>query len=416
MAPPRIPGLATFSMRLAVDFNSYFASVEQQLDPALRGRPVGVVPMMADTTCCIAASYEAKKCGVKTGTLVREARRLCPEIRFIVGDHAKYVEFHHRAIAAIDEVCQVVDVPSIDEMHCELNARDAAPERAKAIARRIKENLYAKVGEYLKCSIGIAPNAYLAKTASDMQKPDGLIVIEAQDLPQVLFRLDLRDFCGIGPRMERRLRAHGLHTAEQLCTASKERLREAWGGVEGEIMWRRLRGEAVWTPPSGQRSIGHSHVLPPAMRNDADAHAVIHRMLQKTAMRLRKQGFVCASMHIHIGHAGEDRGWGKDGRFSQTQDTGALTRYLDRLWDARPRGAHVPLSVGVVLGNLAPAAQQTLPLFADSPVRPALNGAIDRINLRFGKSALYFGHSHGAQDHAPMRVAFTRIPDLDTER
>lgn len=402
-------------MRLAVDFNSYFASVEQQLDPALRGLPVGVVPTLAETTCCIAASYEAKAFGVKTGTRVREARQLCPDIRFIVGDHAKYVEFHHRLIAAIDEICQVIDVPSIDEMHCELNKEDSTPECARALARRIKDNIYGKVGEHLKCSIGIAPNAYLAKTASDMQKPDGLVMIEPQDLPHVLHPLELRDFCGIGPSMEKRLRAHGIHTARDFCSASKEELRRAWGSIEGEIMWRRLRGEQVWSAPSQQKSIGHSHVLEPAMRNDKDAHAVIHRMLQKAAMRLRKYEFVCAAMQVHIGYSGEE-GWSKDGRFSQTQDTAALTRYLDTLWQARPRNRRKLLSVGVVLTNLTAAAQQNLSLFEQSPVQPALNGAVDKINLRFGKSALYFGHSHGAQDHAPMRVAFTRIPDLDTER
>lgn len=402
-------------MRLAVDFNSYFASVEQQLDPAVRGLPVGVVPTMAETTCCIAASYEAKKFGVKTGTMVRDARKLCPGIQLIVGDHAKYVEFHHRLIAAIDEICQVVDVPSIDEMHCELNTRDATPERAKAIAQRIKQNIYGKVGAHLKCSIGIAPNAYLAKTASDMQKPDGLVVIEQTDLPAILFPLELRDFCGIGPRMEQRLRAHGINTAQDFCIASKEQLRQAWGSIEGEIMWRRLRGEQVQTARSEQKSIGHSHVLPPAMRNDKDAHAVIHRMLQKAAMRLRKSGFVCASLRIQIGYMDADS-WGKDGRFSQTEDTATLTRYLDLLWQSRPKIRQKPMSVGVVLANLTVAEQRTLSLFDESPKNPALNQTLDRINRRFGKSALYFGHSHTAQDHAPMRVAFTRIPDLETER
>ncbi|MGH8455402.1 MAG: DNA polymerase [Stenotrophobium sp.] len=403
-------------MRLAVDFNSFFASVEQQLDPALRGRPVGVVPSLAETTCCIAASYEAKKFGVKTGTLVREAKKLCPEILLIVGDHTKYVEYHHRLVAAIDSVLQVEWTPSIDEMHCALNLRDQTPERASAIARRIKQNIYKTVGEYLKCSIGIAPNSYLAKTASDMQKPDGLVVIEQKDLPQILHPLELRDFCGVGASMERRLHAHGIHTSEQLCAASKEELHRAWGSVEGDLMWARLRGEEVYAPPVEQRSIGHSHVLPPQLRNDTDAHAVIHRMLQKAAMRLRKMKFVAGAMHIRISYLGHDS-WSADGRFSETQDTISLSHFLDSLWARRPhRKTPAPMAVGVTLLDLRAEQQQTLPLFAEEPAHPKLYQTVDKLNLRYGKNTVYFGRAHTARDSAPMRIAFTRIPDLDTER
>lgn len=404
-------------MRLAVDFNSYFASVEQQLDPALRGRPVAVVPSLADTTCCIAASYEAKKFGVKTGTLVREAKQLCPGIRLIVGDHSKYVEYHHRLWKVIDSVLPIYWTPSIDEMHCELNKRDQTPERAKFYAMRIKQAIREQVGECLTCSIGIAPNAYLAKTASDMQKPDGLVIIEKKDLPQILYRLELRDFCGVGPRMEKRLRAHGIETVEQLCSASREALRLAWGSIEGELMWARLRGEEVHTPPTEQRSIGHSHVLPPAMRNDVSAYAVIHRMLQKAAMRLRKMQFVTGSMHIRISYAHQES-WNRDGKFSETHDTIALGHFLDSLWAHRPKGpsAPKPYAVGVTLLNLRPEQQQTLPLFAEEKPHEVLYKTVDKLNLRYGKNTVYFGRAHTARDHAPMRIAFTRIPDLDTER
>ena len=404
-------------MRLAVDFNSYFASVEQQLDPSLRGRPIAVVPSMADTTCCIAASYEAKKFGVKTGTLVREAKQLCPKIKLIVGDHSKYVKYHHRLWKAIDSVLPIWWTPSIDEMHCELNKRDQTPERAKAYALRIKQAIYDQVGECLKCSIGIAPNAYLAKTASDMQKPDGLVVIEKHDLPQILHPLELRDLCGIGSSMERRLRNHGIDTVEQLCAASKEALHPAWGSVEGDLMWARLRGEEVYTAPTEQRSIGHSHVLPPAERNDRDAHAVIHRMLQKAAMRLRKMQMVAGAMSIRISYAHHDS-WGRDGKFSETQDTMMLSHFLDSLWSHRPLGksAPHPFAVGVVLMNLRPETQQTLPLFAEEQPHTAINKTIDKLNLRYGKNTIYFGRAHTARDSAPMRIAFTRIPDLDTER
>ena len=166
---------------LYVDFNSYFASAEQQLDPLLRGRPVGVLPVLADTTCCIAASHEAKRCGVKTGTLVSDARKLCPDIRFVEARPAIYVDLHHRLVEAIESCLHVDRVMSIDEVSCRLTGSDCQRSRALALADRIKRAIAERVGTELRSSIGIAPNIFLAKVASDMQKPDGCVVIDDDD-------------------------------------------------------------------------------------------------------------------------------------------------------------------------------------------------------------------------------------------
>ncbi|MGZ5098079.1 MAG: Y-family DNA polymerase, partial [Usitatibacter sp.] len=130
---------------LLVDFNSYFASVEQQAEPRLRGKPLGVVPMLADTTVCIAASIEAKTFGVKTGTKVADARRLCPGIEFVVARHELYIDFHHRAVAVVDSMVPVRAVLSIDEMDCELTGRWREPARALDIARKVKAGLATQV-------------------------------------------------------------------------------------------------------------------------------------------------------------------------------------------------------------------------------------------------------------------------------
>ena len=201
---------------LVVDFNSYFASVEQEIQPALRGRPVAVVPVKAETTCCIAASYEAKKFGVKTGTRVSDARRMCPGLRVIEARPATYVEFHHKLVAAVESCIHVEEVWWINEMVCDLTGKWGQRENAMELAREIKRTIAARVGSILRSSIGIAPNPFLAKTASDMQKPDGLVVIEQEDLPACLHRLELRDLCGIGRNMEARLREHGIYTVESL--------------------------------------------------------------------------------------------------------------------------------------------------------------------------------------------------------
>jgi DNA polymerase-4 len=183
---------------LFVDFNSYFTSVEQQINPALRGRPVGVVPVMAETSCCIAASYEAKTFGIKTGASVAEARRLCPEIALIVGRYGVYVDFHHRAVAAVGRIAPVRQMLNIDEMECELTGLWCGREKALTIAGRIKNELLKSVGGCLRSSIGIAPNTILGKLASNMQKPNGLTVLEQADIPTKLLHLKPSAISGVG--------------------------------------------------------------------------------------------------------------------------------------------------------------------------------------------------------------------------
>src|SRR5262245_21439876 len=181
---------------LFVDMNAYFASVEQQKRPELRGRPVVVVPVQAETTCCIAASYEAKKYGVKTGTRVSEARQKCPGLCVVEARPKLYVTTHHRIRAAIDSCLPVTTVASIDEMYCQLQGRERQPDGATEVARQVKLAIRTQVGEALRCSVGLGPNRLLAKVAADMQKPDGLTVIRPEELPDRLYGLELTDFPG----------------------------------------------------------------------------------------------------------------------------------------------------------------------------------------------------------------------------
>ena len=400
---------------LFVDFNSYFASVEQQLNPSLRGRPVGVVPVMAETSCCIAASYEAKALGIRTGTGVAEARRLCPDIAIVLADHAKYVEVHHQAIAVVDTIAPVRQVLSIDEMECELTGRWQQPERALALAQRIKAELLLRVGECMRTSVGIAPNTLLAKLASNMQKPDGLTVLPIQDIPQRLLSLPPSAINGIGPRMVCRLQAMGIHTMAQLYEAPRDLLRSAWGGVAGAEMYDKLRGQWYEPRESVARSLGHSHVLPPDMRHPAGALAVLNRLTQKAAMRLRKQGVYASSMSVHVrsrqGHAE------RAAQVGETQDTAFLLHTLDTLWHSGLHLLRQPIHVGVQLHGLVQAVQHTADLFA-TPTRhrARLLQAIDTLNGKHGKNTVYFACAQAGLDHAPMRIAFNRIPDLTSER
>src|ERR1700760_1099903 len=226
---------------LFLDLNSYFASVEQELNPALRNRPVAVVPVMADTTCCIAASYEAKAFGVRTGTQVGEAKRLCPGIVLVEARHELYVKYHNEIVKAVETCVPVSSVMSIDEMACSLLGREQPLVAALDLARRVKETIKRDVGSTLRCSVGLAPNRYLAKIASDMEKPDGLIALTPDILKPALQNLVLRDLPGVGARMERRLHSCGIRSMEQLLALTREQLSDAWGGVGGEKLWYWLR-------------------------------------------------------------------------------------------------------------------------------------------------------------------------------
>jgi DNA polymerase IV len=412
---------------LFVDFNAYFASVEQQERPELRGKPVGVVPVMAESSSCIAASYEAKRFGVTTGTGVREARRLCPGIEIVEARPALYVAYHHRAVAAVDTIAPVHKVLSVDEMACELTGRWREPARAMLIAEQIKHVIWRDVGSHLRVSIGIAPNILLGKLASDMQKPDGLIVIAPEHIPAAFLHLPVSAISGIGPRMTKRLALEDITTMQSLFDAPREQLHRIWGGMGGDEMYDKIRG--VWYEPreTATQSLGHSHVLPPELRTAASAYSVLTRLTQKAAMRLRRQGFYATAMTVQVRctQRGDDAprpSCAQDGRFSETQDTRFFLHTLQTLW-AKILASHIflqgkPLSIGLVLHGLVPASQHTASLF-DAACSPRgteqLLATVDKLNVQYGKNTLYYAAAHDVLDRAPMRIAFTRIPDLATE-
>jgi DNA polymerase IV len=279
---------------LHIDLNSFFASVEQQLHPEYRGKPLAVVPTMADTTVCIAASYEAKAFNVKTGTQVGEAKKLCPGIILVSGDHADYAKYSHDITEAVELACPVSHNPSIDEMVCQLMGREQEPPRARQIALNIKQSIYKNVGVALRCSIGMAPNRYLAKIASDMQKPDGLIGLLPSQLPRAIAHLDLRALPGVGARTEIRLNKKGITTMEQLLALDHNQMGKLFDSVWGNRMYHWLRGAQTEdasgnnvSNPEVQKSLGHSHVLAPEHRSPEGSWAVAHKLLHKAAMRLQ---------------------------------------------------------------------------------------------------------------------------------
>ena len=394
---------------LFLDMNSYFASVEQEMDPSLRGKPVAVVPLLADSTCCIAVSYEGKAFGVKTGTLVGEAKKLCPQMKFIVGDHSNYVRYHNKIVEAVESCVPVDSVCSIDEMACRLTGYQQDVKVATDLAAKIKATIKSAVGSSLKCSIGLGPNRYLAKIAGDMKKPDGFTVIRPCDLPGILYQLKLRDLTGVGAKTEAKLIRNGITSMEQLLSLSPEEMNEAWGSVCGGEMWHLLRGENLAEKVSEQKSISHSHVLPPELRNRAGAMRILKKLTDKAATRLRKEGFFASGIQIYARFTGQD-GWQARCTLMETQDTLAFIHAIKTLWKELPAGQ--VFAVGVAMTGLVPEAFHAPSLFEDQR-RNRLTKTLDQLNEKFGKDVLHYGATHESAGLVPLRIAFTRIPDAD---
>lgn len=431
MPPPTQP--PTFPPRplrwLFLDLNSYFASVEQQLQPSLRGRPVIVAPIGSDTTVAIAASIEAKRYGISTGTPVWEAKQLCRDLVVTPARHRRYVEYHDRIVAEIERHIPVTRVCSIDEVACRLLDNENDRDTALALARRIKDGIRDNVGERLTCSIGIAPNRLLAKLASDLQKPDGLVVFEAAELPQALYPLALREIAGIGAKMERRLQRDGVNDIRQLCERRPRDAGHAWGGTNGDRLWYLLHGVDLPEKPTQSRTIGHSHVLSPGKRGPEPVRLTARRLALKAASRLRRKGYRARLLVLHARFEDDKSTWRTSIKLPATQDSFIILQHLDRLFPrlhgagCDRRGGFRIRMVGVTLMEIEPVAGEQGSLFAcldpDDPLARetrglALSRAMDRINERFGRHAVSVGPLGGGRiDRVGTKIAFGRIPELD---
>jgi DNA polymerase IV len=410
---------------LFLDLNAYFASVEQQENPALRGRPVIVAPGGLDSTCAIAASYEAKKFGITTGTPVWEARTKCPDLVVVAASHELYVDYHKRIVAEIERHIPVTKICSIDEVACRLLDNENSEAAVRALAARIKAGIRTHVGEWLGCSIGIAPNPLLAKLASDMMKPDGLIILKAEELPQRLFALPITAIAGIGAKMKICLARAGVNDIEQLCGRMPRSAGSAWGGIDGDRLWYLLHGVDLPEKPTQMRTIGHSHVLAPDMRGAEGARLTARRLLLKAAARVRRKNVRARLLVLHARFEDGRGKWKASVKIPPTQDSFRIIAALDALWPqlvaAAPGGLRLR-QVGVTLANLEAVEGEQGSLFesldpnhelARGLRTESLSHALDRINTRFGRNAVTLGPTTGGRiDRVGTSIAFGRIPEL----
>lgn len=416
---------------LYIDINSYFATIEQQIDPSLRNKPVAVVPLISDTTCAIAASIEAKRKGVKTGTRIYEAKRLCPELICVVAKHELYIQYHQKIFKEIDKYLYVDHIFSIDEAACRLTGEYSQEKMAVKLAQQIKSAIKKNIGEYINCSIGIAPNRYLAKIATNMQKPDGLVVITPNDIPNKLFLLKLTDLPGVGRSTFNRLISNGITTIKQLYQLDTKLLRKIWGSIWGEKIWYLLRG--VDLPIEGTKSstISHSQILAPELRNPDGARNVALSLLLKASQRLRTRALSTSSIIVIIEMA-DQHSLKHKVKLKATSDSFSLSKALLKCWDellvksklvtlginsnnnSKIANSLVIKKVIINLTNLEdkPAQLSFSDIASNNQVnsrRQILSQSIDKLNAKYGHNTISLGQIPKKNSKTPL-VAFGYIP------
>jgi DNA polymerase-4 len=368
---------------LHIDMNAFFASVEQQSDPALRGRPIAVIG--TGRTVVTTASYEARAFGVKTGMNTWQARQACPQLTFVVGDNRKYTDTSTRIVAMMRDYTPLVEVFSIDEAFLDVTRSLRLFGSAERIAYLLKARIRHAFG--LTCSIGIAPNKLLAKLASEMHKPDGLTVIAPEQIATVLERLPVKELCGIGKNVEKRLADFGIFTCGQLGRFSVDVLKRRFG-IIGERLSQMGRGidDTPVVPAEEEqavKSVGHSMTL---ARDVSGREELLKYLLQLSEMvgrRARRYGVAGKTVHLTLRYGDFTTVGRQQTRSAPTNQSEAIYRDALAILDSFDLNRPVRL-LGVRITNLAGQGDQ-LPLFVRERRQALATAAMDAANNRFGE-------------------------------
>lgn len=375
---------------LHIDMNAFFASVEQQCDPTLRGKPIAVIGS-AKRTVVTTCSYEARAFGVKTGMNSWEARLKCPELIFVVGNNRKYAYTSTQIIGIMREYTPLVEVFSIDEAFLDVTGCRQLFGPPETIARLIKDRIREAFG--LTCSVGIAPNKLLAKLASDMQKPDGLTVIAPGEVSKVLERIPATDLCGIGAKLAGQLAALGIRTCGELGRFPVEILKRKFG-VTGERLHLMGLGEddAPVVPEEEAeevKSVGHSTTLERDLTERGEIIAHLLQLSEMVGRRARRYGVTGRTVTLTIRYTDFSTFTRQESRSACTNDSKEIyrdaLRILDRITLAQP----VRL-LGITITNLSKGGAQ-MSLFGGEEKNALLAEAMDQVKDRFGESAVTYG-------------------------
>ncbi len=377
---------------LYIDMDAFFASVTQQEHPHMRAKPVGVSPCVGDNCSIVAASYEARAYGIKVGTRVAEARRRCPSIQIVSDSPAVYRTYHRHIMAILHATYGQVGVRGIDEAYVIIPSYARSYDNVYALAKAIKSSIRRSVGEYISCSIGIAPNIWLAKMAAQHKKPNGLTVLTLEGLADFYQGLGLTDCTGIGRRLARRLYGKGVMGVEDFAARSLPCMRSLLGLV-GEKWYLRLRGYEVdreWVVKAPQSMSHQVTITGNRMLSLGQCRQYALTLATKLSARLRAHGLQARGVVLYVVHA--------NGQTSQLayQHTGHLEaeRTIYKLaCGLLEQGYEHTLGLRLLalsVTGLTSVRQQELDLGMPVEVERErlLSRALDAINNRFGPGSI----------------------------
>jgi DNA polymerase IV len=392
---------AKFPHFMLLDMNSFFASVEQQANPFLRGRPIGVVASIHKNSTLIAASKEAKALGIKTGTVNWKAQRICPNIILVESEPQKYREVNRRVNRILAEYCDRIERYSIDESFMDFRGSKISPlDAGIEIKRRIRQ----EVGEVLTCSVGIGQNKFLAKLAADLHKPDGLTVLWRDQLPQVYEKLKLTDLWGVARGWERRLARMGLVSPGDVLRYPLPNMVAAFG-KPGYYIWHRINGleeDEIASDEDPPKSFGHSWVLNFRTTDKSRLGPVIMRLAEKAARRMRRGDYKARGFYLSLSLA-DGSYFHQSKKLDYDIETGSeLYDAAMVMWrDWRLAANVVKIAVGFFRLT---DRQEQLPLFGQASKQ--LNDSVDLINDKYGEFTLRSGMLVHSKDYAPDAIAF----------
>lgn len=392
-----------------VDLNSCFATVEQQAYPHLRGKPVVVAAYKTDRGCILSPSIEAKKLGIKTGMRVFEAKQIFPDVIVRDTDPSMVRDVHGKFMKIFEDYSPKVIPKSIDEAVIDFSPVFSRTDNLITVGQEIKKRLRLEIGEWISCNVGIGPNRFLAKLAASLHKPDGLDLIDYQNLLKVYSSIKLTDLNGIGHRFEIRLNLNGISSPLDFFMAEEKFLRKnVFKGIPGYYWYMRLRGWEVDDFDSNRKSFGQEYSLQEKTKDTEKLKKIVMKLCEKMGRRLRRSQQLASG--IHLGILYNDYSFWHHGKKINRSISSTKDLFLEvmKIFIVQPH-KKVVSKISVACFSLTEDNDRQLALIDLGQEKDnKISTALDQINDRFGEFTIAPGIMVGMRDTVLDRIAFGR--------
>ena len=370
--------------------DAFFIAVEQRDNPSLRGKPAAVCGSLSRSVVT-SATYEARPFGIRAGMPTQEAKRRCPNLILVEGNHSKYTEVSARIFSLLKNYTPCVEIASIDEAYLDITESQLLFKSPLNIAHSIKGRIREREG--LTCSIGIAPNKLLAKLGSRLKKPDGLVSIQKEEIESLLKDLPVGKIHGIGPRLEESLNSIGIFTCGQLGKIPVSFLKRKFGVIGERLHEMGLGWDESPVVPFDEeedaKSLSHSVTLEEDTSDPTLIRKVLLQLSERVSRRMRKEGFYGKRVTLTVRYS-DFFTFTKQKTLSQWINGGnEIFRNSLQIFDSISHSKKIRLlGVGV---SLFKKEWCQLDLFEKKERKDNLLRAMDGVNERFGDWTLTWG-------------------------